>query len=178
MCIFISVRRINQQLVIPAIFDRTLRGKCFCVFEVLFNWKHSQNFKFKFKCVRPLQYRHPSFSPLYEVLTIQNIYFLKTSSSGDDNEQDQYKVLQRLNVCYIFSESRGFKGFEYDIDMTSCDDKDKAKTETKKKTCFHQKFHQKLPKSIMTKSLRLGFFISLKFVKSWDHLYLFCMKKH
>ena len=34
-----------------------------------------------------------------------------------DKDTDKYKVLQRLNVCYIFE----------NVDMTSCDDKYKVK---------------------------------------------------
>ena len=76
-----------------------------------------------------------TFSSLY-----RNHICSDSLSSGDDNDKDKqigknkakYKVIQRLNVCYIF----GKQGFKYDIDMTSCDDKDKANTKTKRRTSY------------------------------------------
>ena len=72
-------------------------------------------------------------SPLYDFLDHTNHIFSESLSSGDDNDNDEdkdterykYKVLQRLDVCNI-SEKQGFKGFKYDIDVTSCIDKYKA----------------------------------------------------
>ena len=56
----------------------------------------------------------------------------KYKDKDRDTDKDNYIVLQRLNVCYIF----GKQGFKYDIDMASCDDKDKANTKTKRRTSY------------------------------------------